>query len=263
MPEIGYSTKLLGVLGENISYTLSPAIHNYVFQTLGIDAVYLAFDVKSEKFDETIKGLINLAYGFNVTIPYKERVMPYLSGLSEEAMRVGAVNTVKEGFGYNTDYLAIKDLVGKAIESPKVCTVFGAGGAARAVVMALVDLGCEVYIVNRTLKKAEELALWVVEKGGRAKVAQSCPENQDLVANTTPNPDFVPDACVKGKVALEMVYKPLRTSLIARAEASGMKTVNGLQVLVRQALEADRIWFGKSLSDEEVLNYLSARKLVR
>ncbi len=263
MLEIDYNTKLLGVLGEKISYTLSPAIHNFVFHKLGINAVYLAFDVSSDKFEETIRGLINLAYGFNVTIPYKERVMNYLIGLSEEARRVGAVNTVKEGFGYNTDYSAVKGLVSEVLDSPRVCTVFGAGGASRAVVMALADLGCEVHIINRTLKRAEELALWVVEKGGRAKASQSCPERQDLVANATPNPDFVPDYCIKGTVALEMVYKPLRTSLVARAEKAGMKVINGLQVLVRQALEADRIWFGKSLSDEEVLNYLSGRELVR
>ncbi len=263
MPQISYSTKLLGVLGENISYTLSPAIHNYVFENLGIDAVYLAFDVRREKFKETIKGLINLAYGFNVTIPYKEEVMPYLDGLAESAQRVGAVNTVKEGWGYNTDYVAIKQLVSALVDSPKVCTVFGAGGAAKAIAVAFADLGCEVFIVNRTKERALDLATKVLEIGGRAKVSQSCPEDQEVIANATPNPDFVPDHCVKGKVAVEMVYKPLRTSLVARAEANGMKVVNGLQVLVRQALEADRIWFGKSLSDDEVLSYLSARQLVR
>jgi shikimate dehydrogenase len=263
MPQIGYSTKLLGVLGENISYTLSPAIHNYVFERLSIDAVYLAFDLKREKFRETIRGLLNLAYGLNVTIPYKEDVIPYLSGLSEEARRVGAVNTVKEGFGHNTDYLAVKQLVSAAVEGPRVCAVFGAGGAGKAVAVALADLGCEVLIINRTRERALELATRIVELGCRAKVSESCPEDQDVVVNATPNPDIVPDHCVKGRLALDMVYKPLRTSLTVRAERKGMRVINGLQVLVRQALEADRIWFGKSLSDEEVLEYLSARQLVR
>ena len=261
MLEINYETKILGVVGENIPYTLSPAIHNFSFQKLGINAVYLAFDIKREDFDVAFKGLLKLAYGLNVTIPYKEVALKYVKP-SREVERIGALNTIFNGQGFNTDYLAIKSLVlEREVEKIENCTIFGAGGASRATIFALSDLGCSINIINRSLERAEKLALELKEKGISAKVSSSC-DNSDVIVNSTPNPDFVPDQCVKGKLVIDFVYKPVLTSLIKRAEARGIKTINGLEILVRQAMEAEKIWFGKSLDDKEVVNYLYARKLV-
>jgi len=261
MLEINYETKILGVVGENIPYTLSPAIHNFSFQKLGINAVYLAFDIKKEDFDVVFKGLLKLAYGLNVTIPYKEVALKYVKP-SREAERIGALNTIFNGQGYNTDYLAIKSLVlERGIERIENCTIFGAGGASRAAIFALSDLGCSINIINRSLERAEKLASELKEKGLSVKINSSC-ENSDVIVNSTPNPDFVPDQCVVGKLVIDFVYKPVLTSLIKKAEARGIKTINGLEILVRQAMEAEKIWFGKSLDDKEVVNYLYARKLV-
>jgi len=261
MLEINYETKLLGVVGENISYTLSPAIHNFSFEKLGINAVYLAFDIKREDFDVIFNGLLKLAYGLNVTIPYKEEAIKYVKP-NKEVERIGALNTIFKGQGYNTDYLAVKSLVNeKGIEKIENCTIFGAGGASRATVFALADLGCSINIINRSLERAEKLASELKEKGIYVKINSSC-DNSDVIANSTPNSDFIPDECIKGKLVIEFVYKPVSTSLIKRAESRGIKTINGLEILVRQAMEAEKIWFGKSLDDGEVVKYLYARELV-
>mgnify|MGYP001772516966 CR=1 FL=1 len=262
MLEINYYTKLLGVVGENIPYTLSPAIHNYVFQKLGINAVYLAFDIKKEKFNETFPGLLNVSYGLNITIPYKEEVMKYVRA-EKEAKLVGAVNTIFEGKGFNTDYLALNTLIKEKLDGEiKTCTVFGAGGASKAVIFSLLNFGCEVYVINRSKERAERLREEILQKGYKIEIADSCPKS-DVIVNATPNPDFVPDSCVGGKLVIDFVYKPVKTSLITRAERKGIKTINGIEILVEQALEADKIWFGKRLDREEVVRYLYARELIR
>ncbi|BFI76198.1 shikimate dehydrogenase family protein [Sulfurisphaera ohwakuensis] len=259
MLEINYDTKLLGVVGENISYTLSPAIHNYSFQELGINAVYLAFDIKSDEFKEIFPGLVKIAYGLNITIPYKEIAIKYVEAQSE-AKRIGAINTIFNGKGYNTDYIAIKSLVQERIDKFETCTIFGAGGAARAAIFALHDLGCSINVINRSKEKAEKLIEEMRDKNIEIKIRYNC--KSDIIVNSTPNPDFVPDECVNSKLVIDFVYKPVITSLIKRAQNKNIKTINGIEILVRQAMEAEKIWFGKSLKDEEVVNYLYARKLI-
>ena len=263
MLEINYYTKLLGVAGENIPYTLSPSIHNYVFQKLEINAVYLVFDIKKEKFHATFPGLLNISYGLNITIPYKEEALRYVRP-EKEAEMIGAVNTIFEGKGYNTDYIALNTLIREKVDvnEIKVCTVFGAGGAARAVIYSLLNAGCEVFVINRSTERAERLREEVSQKGFSIKIAGECPKS-DVVVNTTPDPNFVSDECVQGKLAIDFVYKPVKTSLIIRAEKRGINTINGIEILVEQALEADKIWFGKRLDRNEVMGYLYARQLVR
>ncbi|BCU69464.1 shikimate dehydrogenase family protein [Stygiolobus caldivivus] len=263
MLEIDYHTRLLGVLGENIAYTLSPAIHNYVFQKLSINAVYLAFDIKRDKFTITFPGLLNITYGLNVTIPYKEEVIKYVKP-EGEAKLVGAVNTIFEGRGYNTDYLALHMLVKEKIseKEARTCTVFGAGGASRAAIYSLLNMGCEVYVINRSRERAEKLKEEVIQKGFSLHVVDSCPKS-DIVVNTTPDPNFVPDSCIHGKLVVDFVYKPVKTPLIIKAEKKGISTINGIEILVEQALEADKIWFGKRLERGEVVKYLYAREFIR
>lgn len=172
------------------------------------------------------------------------------------------MNTIFNDQGYNTDYLAIKSLViEKGIDKIKNCTIFGAGGASRAAAFALADLGCSINIINRSLERAEKLVSELKEKNVHTMLNMGC-DNSDVIVNSTPNPDFVPDKCVRGKLVIDFVYKPIITSLIKRAEVRRIKTINGLEILVRQAMEAEKIWFGKSLDDEEVVKYLYARKLV-
>ena len=263
---IDSSTKIFGILGRNIGYTLSPAIHNYIFREVGYNAVYLVFDVAEEKFDYVARALIDICEGLNVTIPYKERVMQYLTSFDASAERVGAVNTVHRGRGYNTDYIALKKLVEphKELLENGICYVFGAGGAAKAVVLALGERGCRIRIVNRSSDRAErlvkELRKYVdVELSN----ASTCKE-ATVVVNATPNPDFVPDSCFHGglRLAIELVYRPIETSVVKRARDVGAAVINGLEILVGQALEAQRIWLGIDFPSEKVVAHLHARKLI-
>ncbi len=176
---------------------------------------------------------------------------------------IGAVNTIHNLNGYNTDYIAIYNLIKeKLIDKPSICTVFGAGGAGRASIYALLKLGCEVYVINRSLERAQSLEKDFKEFGYDIKIISSCKPG-DIIVNATPNSSYVPDECIKGKLVVDLVYNPVKTPLILKAEKTGIRSINGLEILVRQAMEAERIWFGKSLSDEEVVKFLYARKLVR
>ncbi|QKQ99467.1 shikimate dehydrogenase [Metallosphaera tengchongensis] len=255
---ISYETKLLGVLGEKISYSLSPLIHNYSFERLGLNALYVIFDLGREKFQRALPGLLELTYGLNVTIPYKESVIPYLDSLSPEAERIGAVNTVFQGRGYNTDYLAVKSLVG---EKYGKALILGAGGAAKAASFALAEMGSRILIRNRTRERSQELVDRLARYSLEAEVTDDCRDDYDIVVNTIPDPYSVPLECVKGKVAIEFVYKD--TPFLKLAKERGLRTVTGLEILVRQAMEAEKIWFGKSLDDLQVVNFLNARQLVR
>jgi shikimate 5-dehydrogenase len=269
MPEVSYNTKLLGVVGYNIPYTLSPAIHNYSFSRLGLDAVYLAFDLSEPKFIRAIEGLMEVSHGLNFTIPYKEKIIPFLESLSEEAEMTGAVNTVFKGRGYNTDYTALKSLLLERMggEVGGICLVLGAGGSSRAVSFALASIGCEVFVANRTFSRAQELASRLRSYGFRAsafplsEVQSVCGSEVSVVANTIPEPIAIELTC-EPKLLVDLVYKE-ETPLLSKAKRKGIKTIDGLEMLVKQAMESERIWFGVSLREEEVLRYLHARKLVR
>lgn len=264
MDWINASTKLYGVVGHNISYTLSPAIHNYVFRKTGYNAVYLVFDIPRDKFSAVFRGLLEICEGLNITIPYKEEALGFLNEVDTVVKAIGAVNTVYRGRGYNTDYIAIKTLVKNTIGdlSNELCYVYGAGGAARAVTFALGELGCKVVVVNRTRERAEKLVQDLRNFGINASIASSCESRSAVVVNATPVPSIVPDSCLDTELVLELVYKPVETDLVKRAKARNLKVINGITVLIKQALEAQKIWSKAHIPEEEVIGYLYARKLV-
>ncbi|HWQ16687.1 MAG TPA: shikimate dehydrogenase [Sulfolobales archaeon] len=267
MPRIDSTTRLCGLIGRGIGYTLSPAIHNYVFDLTGFNAVYLAFDLSENIFDRAAAGLVEIAFGLNVTIPYKEKILRYIEGTDPIASKIGAINTIYNKTGYNTDYLAIKQLVEEKIGrlSGAKCLVFGAGGAAKAASYALGDLGCEIYIINRTKARAEELAQRMKSYGYHAEVIQECSNiKQEIVVNATPEPSSIPRSCIEGTAAIDLVYRPVKTYLIDTAEKRNMITINGLQILVRGALHSQSIWQQRDLThlEDKVVDYLYAGKYV-
>ncbi|AAK40643.1 shikimate dehydrogenase [Saccharolobus solfataricus] len=267
LEEINYDTKLFGLIGKNIKYTLSPYIHNFSFRTLGINAVYLVFDLDEMKFKRSISGILEIAEGLNVTIPYKDEVMKYLDNTDTHSTRIQAVNTIYKKSGYNTDYLAIKNLVRKKIKnvSGYECYIYGAGGAAKAAAFALSELGCSsISIVNRTKSRAYELAELLNKNGYNASIKENCNiTNNILIVNSTPNSSVVPEDCVKkSDLVIEFVYRPVETELIKNAKKYGIQYINGLEILVNQAVEAEKIWFNKSVADEKIIEYLYARELV-
>ncbi len=258
------STRLYGLIGGDVSKSLSPAIHCTVFRSLGVDAVYLAWSIEPPGLGEAVEALRLLAHGFNVTIPYKQEVIQFLDALSGDAEEIGAVNTVarRRGrlVGYNTDYLGVKRCLEEKLWSPRTALLIGAGGAARAAAYALASLGAERLIVaNRSPGRARVLAEWARSVLGLearpvplARAAEWARE-ADTIVNATPLgsaaccPGEAPpvlEALGPGKLVFDMVYNPLETRLLREARKRGAVTVDGLCMLVWQALEADRIWVG-------------------
>jgi shikimate dehydrogenase len=260
MSKIDTSTKLYGLIGMGISYSLSPAIHNYIFKLISDNSVYLAFDVSEDKFESVFKGLLEISKGLNITIPYKERAMEYIKEYDSVAEKVGAINTVYLKKGYNTDYLAIKQLVYEKvgrIDGMK-CLVAGAGGAAKASSYALGDLGGIIYMMNRTKVRAENLVFRLRKAGYDAYIAEKFDTNYDIILNATPDPSYIPSKCVGGILVIDLVYKPVKTKLIRTAMEKGIPVINGLEILIRQALIAQSIWQGKDLLylEEEVKKHI-------
>ncbi len=260
-------TGLCGVIGDPIEHTMSPAMHNAAFTQMGLDYVYVSFQVKEEELDQAIDGMraLNIR-GLNVTLPHKVAVIPLLDELDPLAEKIGAVNAIANDNGvlkgYNTDASGfLQALLERGIEPEgKKVVVLGAGGAARAISFSLVERGVHLVILNRRLERAEELAdrlSTTLNKEVEAlelvadNLAQVLGE-ADILVNTTSvgmDPNIsetpVPSGLLKpGLVVVDIVYNPIRTRLLREAEAVGAKTVNGVDMFVWQGALAFEIWMG-------------------
>lgn len=273
-------TRLCCLIGHPIAHSVSPQMHNSAFEKLELNYVYLAFDVVDELLEPAVKGLKALgAAGFNVTIPHKVRIMKLLDELDESAEMAGAVNTVvnERGSlkGYNTDVYGIERALKKLkLPSSEPAMIMGAGGAARASAIALLNLGFEKIIVaNRTLERARILAERIRAMGFSAEAcsleegrrrAKEC----GLIVNATPigmhpNADESPlrrDEIVGGAIILDLVYNPPETRLLAEAERAGAKVISGIEVLVYQGAEAFKLWTGRE-APIEVMREAALRAL--
>ena len=258
------ATRLYGLIGSPVSKSLSPAIHCTVFREAGVDAVYLAWETPPERLVDTVAALRVLASGFNVTIPHKEAVARLLDSVDRDAEAIGAVNTVvnREGrlVGYNTDHIGVRRCIEEACHRPRVALIVGAGGAARAALYALASMGAErVVVANRGRERGERLASWASRVLGLDAAysplgeANRWAREADTIINATPLgsesccPEEAPpvlEAIQPGQLVFDMVYRPLETRLLREARRRGAKTVDGLCMLVWQALYADMIWLG-------------------
>ena len=270
MPTIDGHTGLLGLLGYPLEHTLSPAMHNAAFDALGLNYCYLALAVAPQDLAAAMAGLVALRFaGINVTIPHKQAVMPYLDEISEEAAAIGAVNTIVfengKGTGYNTDGAGfLKAMADQGISVKGFrALVLGAGGASRAVVYSLLKAGATVTLLNRTEGRAHALAdelrrhlpdIDLISGPMAAETIAAIAPKLDLVVNTTsagmsphekdnPWPADVPFPA--GAIAYDLVYAPLETVFLRTAEASGARTIGGLQMLINQGALAFEKWTGK------------------
>jgi shikimate dehydrogenase len=259
-------TRTLGLLGCPVSHSKSPEMINEACQRLDVPAVYLAYQVEPELLEKTIAGLRALGFmGFNVTIPHKIAIIPYLDEIDHTAREIGAVNTVvhQDGrlIGYNTDgigYLRSLQEEQKIVMEEQTVTILGAGGAARAVSIILAKAGVkEIIIANRTVEKAEELAQvarqWtevsaVPISDSKANIARST-----LLINTTsvgmiPHVEETPipvDYLHPKLIVSDLVYRPRETKFLEAAQQIGAKTHNGLGMLLHQAAVAVELWFDR------------------
>ena len=256
---------LAGVIGHPIAHSKSPQLQRHWLKNLGISGYYIPMDVSPENLAQVLDSLPKAGFvGVNVTVPHKERVMELAHQITDRAALIGAANTLvfrDDGTIHadNTDgYGFIENLRQGAPDwEPTVgpAAVLGAGGAARAVVSALLDAGVpEILISNRTRLRAEVLQQ---DFGKRLKVvdwvqAGSMLEEAKTVVNTTSlgmigKPELrVPlDGLQPGTVVTDLVYAPLKTCLLAEAEAAGCTTVDGLGMLLYQAVPGFERWFGQ------------------
>jgi shikimate dehydrogenase len=256
--------KLAGVIGWPIAQSRSPVLHGHWLKQYRIAGSYLPLPVQPERLPDAIRGLRALGFsGCNVTIPHKLEVLKLIEVVDPVAMRIGAVNTVvvqNDGTlsGFNTDaygFLAsLRDVRPdwKANTGPIV--VFGAGGAARAVVVALLDDGAnEIRLINRTIERAQELAQI---DASRIRVVQWEKRNDALdgaalLVNTTsqgmvgyPPLGIALDALPVSAMVSDIVYNPLETPLLAAARKRGNTAVDGLGMLLHQAVPAFEAFFG-------------------
>lgn len=264
------STGLLAVIGDPIAHSLSPLLQNTMIGALGRDDLYLAIPVKADGLEDFIHAAKTVGIsGFNLTMPHKVAILPYLSGLTAEAQRCGSVNSVRirDGKleGHCTDGMGLRrslaDL-GLSFRDSNV-TVLGAGGAARAIAKTAVDSGAKsVRVVNRTLVKAEELC------AGEANMsAHGLPEREavladtDILINTTPvgmegvagEAEFEFLRALKpGAGAVDCIYAPAMTPFMAAAKALGHPVANGIGMLVYQAIYAYEFFRGMYFSEETV-----------
>lgn len=256
---------LAGVIGHPIAHSKSPQLHQHWLKTHGLQGYYIPMDVMSDDLENVLKTLPKMGFvGVNITVPHKEHVMQLADLITDRATLIGAANTLifrKDGkiHADNTDGFGfIENLRQGAPDwDPKAgpAAVLGAGGAARAVVAALLDVGVpEILISNRTKVRAEKLQ---DDFGKRLTVvdwvqAGNMLEDASLVVNTTSlgmmgKPDLrVPlDGLQKSAVVTDLVYAPLKTHLLLEAEAAGCTTVDGLGMLLHQAVPAFERWFGQ------------------
>ena len=258
------AAKLAGIMGWPVAHSRSPALHGYWLKELGIDGAYVPMAVKPEDLRRALQALPALGFaGCNLTIPHKEEALRAVDEYEPSAKRAGGVNTVvirangrivgssTDGFGFIAALRA--ELTGfNAASGPAV--VLGAGGAARAIVAALLDEGArEVRLVNRTPERAARLAkeLGGAVRGVAWEAREEALADASLLVNATslgmegqPALELALDELPRDAVVNDIVYVPLETPLLAAARARGNRCVDGLGMLLHQARPGFAAWFG-------------------
>jgi shikimate dehydrogenase len=243
------TTRLVGILGDPVSHSLSPRMHNAAFEALGLDWAYVPLPVAAARLEEAVRGLVAVGFsGANVTIPHKRAVLACCDEVDEVARRASSVNTlvVRDGrvLGSSTDGLAVTGAV--EAHGARVL-VLGAGGAAQAVAVALAGAGAaSVTIAARRREQAQELAALV---GAGAAVAEWPPAvaGADVVVNATPLKEELAVEPVARQQVVDLAYLPdgRETAFVRAARAAGCAVVvDGLEVLVRQGAASFERWTG-------------------
>lgn len=263
------ATRIVGLMGWPVSHSRSPAMHNAAFAALGLNWAYVPLPVPPDTVGDAVRGLRALGLrGANVTVPHKQAVLPFLDELTPAAAAIGSVNTIivgEEGrlLGDNTDAAGFAaDLAAHGVNiSVAHVAVLGAGGSARAVLYALGLGGARsVLLLNRSPQKARDLLTEMQPRFPECTMrAEAFPagiaavRETDLVVNCTslgmaPHAEGIPwDEAVgfrSGQVVYDLVYAPMRTRLLAFAEAQGARAIGGIGMLVFQGALAFEKWTG-------------------
>ena len=279
--EAGRKTRVYGVVGDPVSHSLGPVLFNHWFAGTKTDAVYMPFCVRREEggMRRFLEGCLARPWldagGFSITLPHKEAALRWLGDSANSMSKtIGAVNTIcfRDGkpFGYNTDCYAAVDSLAGALGVSRVelagmtVDVLGAGGAARAMVNGLTEVGCRVTLFARRLEQARtaarEFDCEAKDWGDRQH------RTGEILINCTPIGMWpkvaespMPAASLRGcRLAFDMIYRPSRTQLLADAEAAGCQALNGLDMFLRQAAMQFELWTGRRPDCVEARKLLEA-----
>ncbi len=276
-------TELVGIFGHPLKHSFSPQIHNTSFEALGMNYIYLPFDIPASNLKSALKGAVALGIkGMNITLPHKEKIVEYLQDVSEEASVIGSVNTVvnENGVlhGYNTDVKGIIETLNDYKETIKETdvTIIGAGGAARSVVYSLIRhfKVNSINIINRTHQKAESLKEYFSTKMlfDNIKAYELVPpdltdvfRNSKLIINTTsvgmyPEMDdaitSIEESFHKEQIVFDVIYNPLQTKLLKMAASKGAETISGLKMFVEQAAASFELWTNEKMPSDIIYSKL-------
>lgn len=278
----GY-TRLAAVVANPIKHSISPFIHNSAFETTNTNGVYLAWEVDATELAETVANIRRYQmYGINLSMPYKEQVIPYLDQLSEEACLIGAVNTVvnREGtlIGYNTDGKGFFKSLPSFKISRKRLVLLGAGGAAKAILaQAILDGVSQISIFVRSssmektrpyLEKIQNATGFRVDLFALEDVQdlQDSITKADLLVNATSvgmdgTSQPIPTSIVLPEKLLvaDVIYQPFETPFLKWARNQGNQSINGLGMLLYQAAEAFELWTGKEMPADQIWESLKQK----
>ena len=255
------TTQIYGVIGDPISHSLSPSLHNPAFAALGIDAVYVTFRVSPSSLEDALRGLLALnVQGINVTVPHKSEVFQYVDEVTDTARRIGAVNTLRNDSGHwigeNTDatgFIRSLEPLGLSLPGSSV-GMLGAGGAAKGVAVGLLEAGVSrLFISNRSFDRATVLAELLKASFGQQSVSAVSLEELEkkelnlLVNTTTVGSDGHSSPAKLNRfdklgAVTDINYRPSRTPLLLEAEKLGLPNLNGGGMLLYQGISAFSFW---------------------
>jgi len=266
--EINGKTKLCGVMGDPVEHSVSPAMHNAAFRALGLHYAYVPFHVRKGDLPAALQGVRSLnVRGLNVTIPHKVAILPLLDEIDPLAKQIGAVNVLVNDSGrlsgYNTDAEGFLHVLSEQGIEPqeKNVVILGAGGAARAIGFALASRRAYLTILNRTHTTASKCAADISSSTGRPAKALELTranlafvlEGAGMLVNAT-SVGMLPGAGVSPVdrellgphlTVIDIVYNPHKSRLLEEAEQAGARTINGLEMLIRQGALAFEKWTGR------------------
>ena len=278
----GY-TRLAAVVANPIKHSISPFIHNSAFEATNTNGVYLAWEVDATELAETVANIRRYQmYGINLSMPYKEQVIPYLDQLSEEACLIGAVNTVvnREGtlIGYNTDGKGFFKSLPSFKISKKRLVLLGAGGAAKAILaQAILDGVSQISVFVRSssmektrpyLEKIQNATGFRVDLFALEDIQelQDSITQADLLVNATSvgmdgSSQPIPTSIVLPEklMVADVIYQPFETPFLKWAREQGNQSINGLGMLLYQAAEAFELWTGKEMPTDQIWELLKQK----
>jgi len=278
----GY-TRLVAVVANPIKHSISPFIHNSAFEATNTNGVYLAWEVDATELAETVANIRRYQmYGINLSMPYKEQVIPYLDQLSEEACLIGAVNTVvnREGtlIGYNTDGKGFFKSLPSFKISRKRVVLLGAGGAAKAILaQAILDGVSQISVFVRSssmektrpyLEKIQNATGFRVDLFALEDIQelQDSITQADLLVNATSvgmdgSSQPIPTSIVLPEklMVADVIYQPFETPFLKWARNQGNQSINGLGMLLYQAAEAFELWTGKEMPTDQIWELLKQK----